>query len=476
MKETVDIGAFLADAAGQGQAEGQGEFTVSHDQAARKLARFSLPRPTAWVAKLVQVAVRWRAHSIELFTGISETRFQLNLETIPSEEAIISAIISGGMDFGRPLEGLALALRAVVEQAGLSFLLVADDGKNTPRPIYAGRHFGKMSEKARLNRRFHPCPGLHLTVHHGPTAAELADPEGMVGALTGSLRVLAELRESCFASPVPLLRGHHLEGLLKSSRLGLPRPNRLLLFKGLRNLALSPDSLPLPQDFEDKRPTLLEHPEKVLRSCGEPKTAQSVLVASAMVKKWRDGAKLLRSSLLWLNDGVLVQEESLSSVPTEVLQMTVLANASGLKTDLTGFALLDNEAYRTRREEVLRAAGTGLIDLTIDGGLYEPSRDEQSVENPIAKRHQFRHRWERWRSFSASHWTSLLSPLLTLPAFGGAMWQEAREQYLDLELVRRRDEFLAALENDRRRLVETLTGEEPPPPPPPKVEFVFRQR
>jgi hypothetical protein len=479
--ESLDISAYLARAAGEGQAEGQGEFTVAHHQAARKLARFSLPRSTAWVTKLVQVAVRWQARSVEVFTGVGESRFQLNLDTIPSEEAIISAIVAGGMDRGQPLHGLALALRAVVEQAGLSFLLVVDDGQTKPRPIYAGRHFNRMSEKARLSRRFHPCSGLHLTIHHGPTGPELA--EDLIGSLNGSLRILAELTEYCFASPVPLLRGRTfggeliaVEGLLESSRLGLPRPNRLLLLKGLRELTLSPASLPLPADFEDKRPTLLAHPNRVRRSYDGARTAQSVLVVGAVVRGWREGKTRRRSHLLWLNDGVVVQEESLNSLPTELLQMTVLANASGLATDLTGFALLDNEEYRARREEVLRAAGDGLLDLKVNSGLYEQDQDEHSHrDRETASREGIRLRAERWKSFSASGWTALLNPLLALPAIGEALWEGARERYLDLGLLRQREEFLNALEDDRSRLVQTLTGAAPPPPPQRRVEFVFRR-
>lgn len=468
----MDIGAYLSQVAEVGQVDGEGEFTVSHQQAARKLARFSLPRPTAWVAKLVQAAVRWEADSMELFPGIRETRFQLNLDTVPSEEAIISAIVSGGMDGGRPLDALAMALRSAVEQAGHSFLLVVDDGKTKPRPIYAGRYFNKMSEKNRLSRRFCPNPGLHLTVHHGPTRSELAAPDGLVTSLTTPWRILTELRQACFASSVPLVHGRSLEGLLKTPRLGLPRPHRLLLLKGLRELALSPKVLPLPNDFEDRQPSLLASPTWIQHRSEKTQVAQGVLVASADVKGWTEGVTRRRSHLLWLNDGVVVQDETLNSLPTELLNMTVLANASGLATDLTGLALLDNEEYRARRKEVLRAAGAALLDLSVDGRVYEQANDEPTDQDPDrARGHQLR---ERWRSFSVSCWTVMSAPLLSLPALGESVWQDSRERQLDQDILRKRAQLLSALENDRHLLVEALTGESPPPPER-RIEFVFRR-
>ena len=51
--EAFDISSFLAGQVAEGELESEGRFTVSQDDAARKLARFSMPFDYAWVLKVV---------------------------------------------------------------------------------------------------------------------------------------------------------------------------------------------------------------------------------------------------------------------------------------------------------------------------------------------------------------------------------------------------------------------------------------
>lgn len=480
MSSPLDIGAYLARVAQGGEADGQGEFTISHQQAARKLARFSLPRSSAWVAKLIQVAVRWQARSVEVRHSLNETFLHLELDTVPTEEAIISAIVSGAIDRGKPLEGLALALRAIVEQAGLSFLLVSDDGQSTPRPIYAGRYFSRLSERARLAPRFHPRPGLSLTVRHRPAQTDYSDPDEVLAALRGHLPLLDELRRTCFVCPLPILcqEGQH-DGLLASPELG-GSSTKLMLLRGLRGLASSPDQLVLPGDFEDKAPSLLSHPLRVRRSYGGSRLAQAVLMLGVRLDPPRREGELRRCSrLLWVNDGVVVQEEKLALLATEVLQMTVLANASGLATDLTGFSLIGNDEFHQRREEVLRAAGRVLGEPNLTDNLFGNDSDELSAsDDHYERRKVLPHRL--YRSMRVpSFWPRLPLPGTVAAAMGvpaGLLKLVFGRELWSLEKESSRADLLAAILADLGRAIELLTGEKPPPPPGRTVQFVSRRQ
>jgi hypothetical protein len=518
MSAPLDIGAFLAQSAREGESDGVGEFTVAHQQAARKLARFSLPRVSAWVTKLIQAAVRLQAHSVEIRQSLTETFLHLELKRLPTEETLVSAIVAGSLDRGGALEGLALALRAIVEQAGLSFLLVIDDGRHTPRPIYAGRHFSRLSEKARRQHRYHPRPGLSLTVRHRPAQTDFNDTDEVLRLLRGYRPILEELHRTSFACPVPLhWKGDRLNGLISSRELGLGNRNRLMLMRGLRGLGSSPEQLALPEDFEDRAPSLNTPPFRLKKSGLDSPPAQAVLVLSVGLGLPLGG----RSRLLWLNDGVVVQEERLSMLDTEVLQMTLLANACGLATDLTGFSLVGNESFQQRREEVLRAAGLALAEPTIcdnlflgpdqvspdaDAGrkgesvlaLFEKAlKDKNSVlevrpETPLT-RSELRSdiqddgfptgplalslaRSRPKRGFSAGLLGLSFLEALAMPA-GLAKRVMARDRdLLSLDWADSRDKLQAAIRDDLRRAIELLTGEKPPPPPGPPVQFVVRKR
>lgn len=475
MSDPLDIGAFLARAAQDGQTDGSGEFTVAHEQAARKLARFSLPRSSAWVAKLVQAAVRFQARSLEIKQSLSETFFHLELDQVPGEDAIVSAIVSGSIDRGRALDALSLSLRALVEQGRLSFLLVADDGRAAPRPIYAGKHYSKLTEKARLDPRFHPRPGLSLTVYHRPLRLDPYDPEELLQSWRGHAPILQELRTACFASPLPLLsKGRQLDGLLDSPALDLSELNRLLLVKGLDPLRHSPPSLPLPADFEGKQPSLLSHPQRLRRSYRGSRQAQAALTLSLHLDRAATEPQRW-SRLLWLSDGVLVQEEKLQ-VATRALQLTLLANGAGLATDLTGFSLVDNEHFRQRREEVLRAAGQALTEAPRPEDLFRDDRDQWSPDDDRLEARQT-HSQKATRLLKGSGSVlalAVLNPLLSAPAVAGVVLSsyQARRRPRAERLLQRTELLAEAFEWDRQTLVAFLTSEEPPPPPGRTVQFV----
>lgn len=469
----LDLGAFLSDQVAGGQVDSRGEFTVSHTQAARKLARFALPRSSAWVSKLVQAANRWDCPALQIRQSRSETLFHFSLpraSDIPTEDAIVSRLLSGKVGGPDALDAFCTALRALVEQAFLSFILVADDGDLAPRPIYAGHYYGALSEKARLHKRFNPKTGLSLTVYHRPPSREEDGVKEILTRFRSYVPIIEELDRYCYTSRVPIwLDGRRVDGLVASPGLGLSQTNRPLGFLGLRDLQYSPARFALPEDFEERVVSLLSHPRRVARGYGGRKEFQAVFVLAALAEQgWLDllGARR-RTRLVWVQDGLIAQEEVLD-IRTTTVGLCVFANADGLETDLTGLGLLSTAPYRMRRDEVLSAvAATVKSDRVRQVDFFRTDFDaESSGDAEWDKQEEVRRRIKILLKGSGTGLTlTLLNPVLGVPTTVAAMgyaYTRKPRAFQDRLLAAR-----APLEETIRRELSTigefLAGESPEP-------------
>ena len=256
MSAQHDLLAYLQEQADDGVVESEGDFTVSLQNARKKLARFALPRETAWVSKLVQAAVGWQMKAVLVAQSKNETQFFFHPSTpteLPTPNQVVNALLSGKIVLETPLDHFCLGLRALVEQATLSFLLVVNDGEVKPQPIYAGDHYGNLSEKARLGEKFDRAVGMTLTVRHSPPVTLNSHLSEIVGLKQFGIPILEELRDYAYTSSVPIIQsGRHLEGFLDSS-LFKTKSQIPLIFSGLNSLIHSPECLPLPASFEEKQ-------------------------------------------------------------------------------------------------------------------------------------------------------------------------------------------------------------------------------
>ncbi|MFA5506979.1 MAG: hypothetical protein WC314_23790 [Vulcanimicrobiota bacterium] len=374
-----DLLSYLQGQAGEGVKDSEGDFTISEENARKKLARFALPRETAWISKLLQAAVGWGMSSVSIHQSQAETQIFFEPPEpvrIPTEREVVNTLLSSKVVAETPLEHFCLGLRALVEQAKLSFLLILHDGDSTFQPIYAGWFFAEMTEQARMNKRFARAPGLTLTVRHtplltAPRIGELAPKHG--------LSISQELRDYAFFCPVPVvLGGLHLEGALDSPMVA-PSSVVPLVFSGLNGLNHSPGGMPLPPDYEEKQFSFLTHPRRARRSYGGARDFSCAYLLTAtspfngLVSAYR------RSSFKWVRDGILIQESFLN-VRTEVLSLHILADARGLKTDLTGFQMLQDDLFHQRRTEVLGSLAQRLREWEkkVDGFF----REDLDAESP----------------------------------------------------------------------------------------------
>lgn len=368
MGEQLDLGAFLAQQSAAGEIDSKGDFTVSHHEAVKKLARFALPRQHAWVCKLVQAAVRWGCFRLHLKQSRTETQFHLRFsqtKDIPDEDAIVAGLVSGRISGPEAIDSLAMALRALVEQAKLSFVLVTDSGKRVPRPIYAGYHYGQISEVQRLSPRFRPGPGLTLTVyHHRPYKEGPKDVWDLLPPVhRGDIPIARELDHFAYVCPFPLsIDGRLVDGLLHASAMKFSQNHVPLVQGALVGLENSPPRLRLPSDFEEKVLSITTHPKRASRTYGGRKEAAAAFLLTYYVPADSRMPLALphkRSHLHWVADGVIVESELLDVESSDV-GMHIYANAAGLATDLTGFTTLANEERARRRAEILKAVGTRL--------------------------------------------------------------------------------------------------------------------
>lgn len=383
MSTELDLTAYLSEQAGEGTKESEGDFTISHKNARRKLARFALPRETAWVSKLVQAAVGWKMQKILAAQSKVETQFfffTANPSDLPTEDDIVSNLLSGDVVADSPIEHFCLALRALVEQAGLSFILVINDGECKARPVYAGPHYGELSEEERLGARFNREVGVTLTVRHAPPVTSNTKISDLLSQTRYSLPIIEELKTYAYTCPIPIVvSGMHIEGFLNSrvfNTQALP-----LYLSGLRDLEHSPSRLPLPPSFEHKQLSYLTNPRRARRTYGGRRDFAAAFMLSSTPTSHSSTAQYRRSQFSWVRDGIVVQTKSLD-ISTGVLGLHIYANAEGLGSDLTGFQLVESEERTAREAEILMELAKAMREVSGRlEGFFAVDTDERSFED-----------------------------------------------------------------------------------------------
>ncbi|MFA5508156.1 MAG: hypothetical protein WC314_20125 [Vulcanimicrobiota bacterium] len=381
MEENRDFLSYLQEQAGQGVKESEGEFSISLEAARSKLARFTLPRADAWVLKLIQAAVGWRMSRVEISQFWRETRFFLPAPSpceLPSEKEVLAALLSGQVLSESPLAHFCLALRAVVEQSGLSFLLVVNRGEGITQPLYAGRYFGRLSEQNRLTRGQRSEVGLTLLVRHKFNTSGDTPLSQFVGLQPTGISLLQELRDYAYMCPVPIwINGQPMGGIFESSHFRFEWQGPMAL-SGLKQLKHSPDHLELPLSFEKKQLSFQTSRERATRHYTGDREFACVYSLSALNRSSLPGTQSGLSFMNWVRDGIIVQTTSLP-FETRFLGIQVYANAVGLQSDLTGFQLVQREAFLQRLHEIYERLAVDLLGwLDSLDDFFAEDRDEFS--------------------------------------------------------------------------------------------------
>lgn len=283
----MDLENFVSSQAGEGKHDSTGAFTLSLEQANRKLAQYRFPRQQAWICLIVQAAVGWKCKEIAVTQTDRQTRFRLSRAITgppPSEEILGSLDLE--LDGHSPLSRFCLALHALLNQKAEEPLSLVDDEHNH----------------------------LLLTLSHPKPKRFGWLP---IGVRREQIDVVGELERFATYSPVPII----VDG-----RRIVASPQNLMSFVG---------RLPRPG-----LPTLtLPH---FLADLGEVGALLEIRCGENLE---RNPAK--RCSLRWIQHGVVVEEQTID-LETQALEAFIVLNGDNLKTDLTGFRLIEDADKRKR--------------------------------------------------------------------------------------------------------------------------------
>ncbi len=123
------LGNFLSQERSRGTHHSGGAFTLSASQALLKLAAFQLPRPSAWLLKVVQSAVVLEAGSVTIAQSRKTTVVRLETPRLFELQALQMALAST-LDGSGYVQSMAIALRSLGLGQGRAFeLTVEQEGR-----------------------------------------------------------------------------------------------------------------------------------------------------------------------------------------------------------------------------------------------------------------------------------------------------------------------------------------------------------
>jgi len=356
-----DLGEFLSRQAAGGALESEGEFTVDHAKAARKLARFAMPHEYSWVLKLVQAAVGWEASELRVEQQRLFTSFTFapgDSHSVPTAKEVVGTVLHGQLESRDPLSRLCIALRSLVEQTGLSFVLGLCSGENDSETLFAGPDVSSMEPTARKNWGSLDTRGLRVTVSHqmrGEFYTGRLAPRFLLRRLRDQ-EIAAQLRSYAFSSPVPItLNGQAITDPLAHPEFGFTQELRPLLLCGLRSLGdqelfmAGPfeDGLTVPVRANQARVRSIPRTNNVFGGWGMVQVIDPEVYAKRKYNREMNSDEL--SSLgLWVQDGVVVETFPLLISKSNLTRLVLILDAHGLETDLTGFALQKTEEKSDR--------------------------------------------------------------------------------------------------------------------------------
>lgn len=375
--EALDLGQFLARQGSQGQWDSEGAITVDHGRALRTLGRFSLPFDYAWVLRVVQAAVAWGSPGLELRRYRGFTVFEFCPQANPTEAELVEALLSVRPAGHNAVDLLAQGLRALVEQTGLSFRLQISQN----RVIQAGRDAAAL-ERLVAPWKLEPFPGLRLQVLHlalAQSALARYLPEWAM-AERPDLRISSVLDEHAFLCPIPIrVDGRRVDGLLEHSRWGFP--------SGLRPVLLS--ALPF-QAQAQRVVSLHAHPRRARRHCRDfAGFANWFYVRAHQARDEPSWDRQLASRqgfpvqwVLYLSYGVIVERVAIK-IASRQSELLVVLDASGLETDLGGFAPRRTDGENSQLRHWLAEVSDQLRRLASGTSFIKPDTDEKSLTDSL---------------------------------------------------------------------------------------------
>jgi hypothetical protein len=347
------LDTFLARQYSEGDRDSEGVFTLSADRALKKIGESALPFESAWVLKVIQAAVAAEFDGIQvnLLRNCIEIEFTGSCRWLPDEISYLLQVVDAGSTLG--LEHLVAALRdRLAEDCRLLFL-------------FAGQSSALYWTGEELQQRplEEPAEKTILAVQTGSSSygTDLASMS-IMGAQNAL--VAQTIADNAFLCPIPLFvdsrRVDRLSRVIRNdTRYGVPVASGWLE-QSTYQLGQSTDHPDLNLDPRgDTRNFRMQEPlpealciyirhlaeiEQELK--GTPWVvrahfhSEDILQDEQRVRVWRSAEA--PSTIDFVKDGILVDQYPLFEAPEHV-SLHIFLNARGLQTDLTGFALVENQ-------------------------------------------------------------------------------------------------------------------------------------
>jgi hypothetical protein len=355
---------FLAEQAAEGYFDSSGEFSLSRDKALAKLSAYQLPRPCAWILKIVSAAQVMGASRLVIRSGSHDVDFQFEgpctWDYAQVEEAIFDPLTTPDSS----LDHFKRALWATGLNEMRPFRVLLP---GMPQAlIWDGRQICYQAASE--------CKGLYLQISHRNVFERSAMAALQVFDNFQRNQVLSdELRDYAFTAPFELsYNGRRFDSLWNCPSHGYTDQS-LPIFLGFNecdapHLPLSPGTFEAGQ----VRSRLAKLHKKVGPLLPPQKTVQSACLLSIHLRADAEadsGWQLRRQEpiLYWVRDGIVVAREILKPGPWSV-SAALFASASDLEVDLTGFQLRKDEARWARRRLLVEQSHLHLLQLEIDLG------------------------------------------------------------------------------------------------------------
>lgn len=362
MKQS-SLDSYLAEQRSEGAFDSDGSFSLSKGSAAQKLGKYTLPGPYSWVLKVVQAAVSWGASELRLTQVPEHSSFHFSVgpdQRYPDQRELMETMLSFDLGGEEPLKRLALALRALVQQSGFSFVIAVHTHDGEHYCLYSGECASGLTVSARAKWAELPTPGVRITVSHGQLKNFLQRLP-IIGDLFSNgqrhdVSITQELVAKTFCSPIPLeIDGRRVDNFWSNPR--FDNKSKTLLVAGETTDLPDHPELPMPDSavLQSFLAGVQAPPYSswfVIRA-GDPPDRGSL--SRHQVER---GPAVDKPAgwVFWINDGVVVEDHPLlRRSPSWMSRVFLFLNAKGLRTDLTGFALYHG------KERVARA-NRGLVE------------------------------------------------------------------------------------------------------------------
>lgn len=335
----IQLENYLSQLREQGESLDSGDFSLNPQRAKGKLANFQLTREMGWASLLLQAAVMWQCPKLELVQTRHLTRFvfPFKSEDLPGSEDILKGLTQIDLRALSGLNRFVSAVQVLLHQAKFPFQIkICRKGEDLETLAY-----GELSRFGRLPE--HPVNTLMVDINHKRPLKE--NLFSVFLAKREQMAIRNELEFFGTPSPIPiLLDGQELVGRFSPSQIEDQAQRILVAVKLISNSSSELPNMPLPAPVDkilQREPDLANVPSE---------TQGFFTVNLRMPSKTEELDHLRpqrRSHICWVQAGVVLEAVTLD-FRSKVLCFDLYLSSEGLKTDLTGFQLIRDQALRAR--------------------------------------------------------------------------------------------------------------------------------